>query len=290
MDWVTLTLLCAFTTATSDAITKRYFHLHSDRQMVIVRFGLTALLLTPLMLMHLPASLPPPFWGWLVAIVPFEILAMLLYMRAIRESPLALTLPYLSFTPVFSVLSGFLLLGETLAPRGLCGVLLVVTGAYLLNGQRLRDGSRRDWSAPLRAILRERGSRLMLMVSFLYSLTSAMGKGALQYAPPEFFGAFYLWVLTLVSLGVFYREIAGLPALILRQPKAHFSLALAMAIMVATHFAALEQVEVAYLIAVKRLSLLAGLVYGYFWFREADLIKNLAAGSIMVVGAALIVL
>ena len=67
-----------------------------------------------------------------LSIVPLEILAMLLYIRAIRDYPLSQTLPYLAFTPVFVTVTGYLLLGETLSGRGLLGILLVVAGAWLL--------------------------------------------------------------------------------------------------------------------------------------------------------------
>ena len=58
---------------------------------------------------------------------------MWLYMRAIRESPLSLTLPYLAFTPVFNILTGYIFLGEQVSSAGMAGIVLVVCGAWLLN-------------------------------------------------------------------------------------------------------------------------------------------------------------
>jgi uncharacterized membrane protein len=58
--------------------------------------------------------------------------------------------------------------------------------------------------------------------------------------------------------------------------------------MVYTHFLALKQVEVAYMIAVKRTSLLFGIIYGALFFRETNLGSNLLAGSLMLVGVLLI--
>ena len=69
-------------------------------------------------------SVPPVFWAWIGALVPLEILAMRLYLLAIRDSPLHLTLPYLAFTPVFNVLTGYLVLGESVSSRGLAGLWL----------------------------------------------------------------------------------------------------------------------------------------------------------------------
>jgi uncharacterized membrane protein len=62
-----------------------------------------------------------------------------------------------------------------------------------------------------------------------------------------------------------------------------------MALMVLTHFYAIAQVEVAYMIAVKRTSLLFGMLYGAWLFAETGLVKNLVAGMLMILGIMLIV-
>ena len=63
-----------------------------------------------------------------------------------------------------------------------------------------------------------------------------------------------------------------------------------MAVMVVTHFLAIARVEVAYMIAVKRTSLLFGILYGALLFRERRLGQNMFAGALMVAGVALILL
>jgi hypothetical protein len=132
----------------------------------------------------------------MAASLPLELLAMWLYMQAIRESPLSLTLPYLAFTPVFNTLTGYLILGETVSWTGFSGILLVVLGAWLLNLEAAQNGAGLNLLAPFRAITRERGSRLMLMVAAIYSLTSVTSKGALgRYCIPtrDSSARFILW-------------------------------------------------------------------------------------------------
>ena len=74
-----------------------------------------------------------------------------------------------------------------------------------------------------------------------------------------------------------------------RHPWAHLGVGVFMAGMVVTHFYAIEQIEVAYMVAVKRTSLLFGILYGAWLFNEKGLTKNLAAGLLMVLGVFLIV-
>ena len=289
MDWISLTLLSAFFLATADTLSKRYLSHYRPGELVLVRFGVSGALLLPLVLWQPWPQLSPAFWGWMTASLPLELLAMWLYMRAIRESPLSLTLPYLAFTPVFNTLTGYLLLGETVSLTGFSGILLVVLGAWLLNLDTTPHGGVPNLLAPFRAITRERGSRLMLMVAAIYSLTSVTSKGALLHVNPGFFGPFYFLVLGTASVLVFAsRDVSSWRAMG-KHPWAHLGVGVFMAGMVVTHFYAIVHIEVAYMVAVKRTSLLFGIVYGAWLFGESGLKKNLAAGMLMVLGVFLIV-
>ena len=62
-----------------------------------------------------------------------------------------------------------------------------------------------------------------------------------------------------------------------------------MAFMVVTHFMALAQAGTAYMIAVKRTSVLFGIVLGGWIFKEDRLTQHLGAALLMVLGVALIV-
>lgn len=289
MDWLTLSLICAFSLASADAATKAWLRDYSARELTLVRMGITGLLMAPLLTGLGPVwELPAAFWGWILALIPLELAAMLIYMRAIRDHPLSLTLPYLAFTPVFVILTGFVLLGERVSLAGAGGILLVVAGAWLLNVRHASPGAWRSWSLPLRAILREPGSRMMLAVAFLYSLTSAMGKGAMQYMAPEHFGAFYFVLLGTAAVALLAGPRPRLLRTIWRRPWAVLAVAGLSALMVFTHFLALQQVEVAYMIAVKRTSLLFGILYGALLFKEAGLGAHALAGALMLAGVFLI--
>lgn len=291
MVWFTLSLVCAISMASADAATKHWLGNYSARELVVVRFGYSAMILAPLLLIQPWPELPAPFWGWVVSMVPLEILAMWLYMKAIRDTPLYLTLPYLAFTPVFVTVTGFALLGERISLTGWIGILLVVIGAYLLNAWNSTRAT--AWFAPLRAIAYTPGSWLMLAVALLYSLTSVMGKGALQYVPPLFFAPFYFCLLGLATIVLFSLVSLSSPRprvpVRTRLPQ-QLAVGALMAVMIITHFAAVQRAEVAYMIAVKRTSLLFGILYGAILFKEPYPTRNLFAGALMVGGVLLIAL
>jgi drug/metabolite transporter (DMT)-like permease len=303
MDWFLLALLSAAALASADAGTKAWLGNYSAAEISIVRFSVSGLLLVPL-LIGMPAlsSLPAGFWGWIAAMVPLEIAAMLLYMSAIRDHPLSLTLPYLAFTPVFVLGIAFWLLGERVSSQGAAGVLLVVTGAWLLNVRHARLADVRSWVAPITAIVRAPGSRIMLLVALLYAFTATMGKAVLAYLPPQWFGPFYFLVLGLMmpliwalplSRRTAMNASSAAPALgvrrLFRRPRAVLAVAALQGLMAYTHFLAIARVEVAYMIAVKRTSLLFGICYGAWLFGETGVRSHLAAGALMVAGVAVIV-
>lgn len=290
MSWLALTLICAFALASSDAAAKHWLAARSVWDSLLVRLGLAGLLLLPWLAWQPPPRLPVEFWGWMAVLIPLEIGAMLLYMRAIRDHALSLTLPYMAFTPVFILLLGYVVLGESVSSRGIAGIGLVVLGSWLLNFETVGRLRLHTLLAPFRAVARNPGSRMMLLAAFIYAFTAAGSKAAMQHVGSSGFGALYFVVVGSASLLLVAVARPRAYRIVTEQPAASLLVAGLMALMVVTHFAAIAQVEAAYMIAVKRTSMLFGILYGALLFRERHLGRHLMAGALMVIGVALIAL
>ncbi len=287
MQWFPISLVCAISLAAADALTKKFLPDYKGWELVVIRFCVPALLLLPVTILYPIPALSMELIGWMVLLIPLELTAMLLYMLAIRDSPLYLTLPYLAFTPVLNVLTGYLVLEETVSVNGFAGIILIIAGSYLLN---INNFSKDAWYLPLLAIVRERGSRLMLGAAAIYSLTSVFGKHTMQYATPATFGPFYYTALGMILLLILALTRPSSLKVLTRRPGKHLLIGTLMAIMVTTHFLAIAQVEVAYMIAVKRSSLLFGILFGALLFREQYLVRHFAAGILIVAGVSMIVI
>ncbi|RNC65841.1 MAG: DMT family transporter [Desulfuromonadales bacterium] len=284
--WLPLTLFCAFALATSDALVKRALANHNEFLILWLRL----LFALPLLLVALPFVTVPPltrdfFIASLVAL-PLEALAMVLYVRALKLSPLSLTLPFLALTPVFLLVVPFIILGEQITIAGGAGILLVAAGSYILNLNEREKGL----LAPLRAIRREPGSLCMIGVALIYSVTSTLGKKAVSSSAPLFFSLCYLPALTLlltpVALWGGRRELKTLATGgILRAAVAP---GLLYGMMFLSHMTAVSLTNVAYMIAVKRTSLLMGVLYGHLLFREPGIRHRLPGALLMLAGVALI--
>ena len=128
----------------------------------------------------------------------------------------------------------------------------------------------------------------MLATAALYSVTSVIGKRVLQYMPPIFFGPFYFCLLGICTLAILFPKQPNILGLLWRRPGPHLLVGVMMAVSIITHFLAIQGVEVASMIAVKRTSLLFGIVYGAFLFKEPHLMQHLSAGALMILGVFLI--
>jgi drug/metabolite transporter (DMT)-like permease len=275
----------AFFAAATDALSKQALGRHSPFVIAWVTLAYSAPFLLPFLCFIPIPHLDWTFWATMALLLPLEACALILYMKALQISPLSLTIPFLSFTPAFTVLTSFVLLGEKPEASGIAGICLLVLGAYLLNVQTSGKGILQ----PLRAILLERGSLLMMLVAFIYSITSALGKVAIHHSSPLFMGVFYLPLISLALLPFAVRR--GMRFSTLRSGGPLFLLiGVSQALMALCHFKAMSVILVSYMISVKRSSVLLSVIYGGVLFREAHLKERLAASLLMVLGVALIVL
>ncbi len=282
MSWVFFAFLTAFSLSTADALTKRALASTDDfvvtwvREAYALPFLLVVFLFVPL------PSLDGTFWTTVFLLLPLEITALILYVKAIKLSPLSLTIPFMAFSPVFIILIAFIILGELPDRTGFVGILLIALGAYLLNAGALKEGV----LAPLKAIWRERGSLFMLIVAFIYSITSTLGKVAVQHSDPVFFGVFYPFVLT-ISLTPFIL-LNNRVRYIFSRPMSFSLIGFFTALMIVSHFVAISLTDVAYMISIKRTSLIFSVLYGKFLFGEERIKERLLGSTVMVGGVILI--
>jgi drug/metabolite transporter (DMT)-like permease len=281
--WLLLGLAAACGDSGADVLTKRYFSHLPPYGMALVRLlGGVPFLVAAAWLVS-PPHLSRSFFFIVAAMLPLEITAMLLYMRSLKICHLSLCVPFLAFTPVFLIFTGWLILGEGLNRWGILGTCLVASGSYFLG---LGNGLRGVW-APFKALAREMGARLMLTVAALYSLTAALFKLAILHSDPVFFGVAY--PLTFTGLLLTGYPLSRKPAW---PPLSRSGWWLAAGFCFALSSLSLaggvKLAPITYLVAVKRLSLLMSVALGGMWLRERPILPRLLAATLMCAGVALI--
>ena len=285
--WVLLSLISAFTLATSDALTKKALAKSNEYLVAWFRLLFSLPLLIVLFVFVPVPELDYGFYKAFLLALPLEIIAIVLYIKALRISPLSLTLPFLSLTPVVLILVSYVILGERVSFKGGVGILFITAGSYTLYLHKIRGGI----LEPFRAITKEKGSLCMIIVAIIFSLTSSLGKMAIEHSSPLFFGITYFIAVTICFAPIALKM--GAPELKSFVSERRFRSLLApgffLSLMIASHMIAISLTKVAYMISIKRTSLIMGVIYGYILFKEKNMRERLTGASLMFIGFVMIV-
>ena len=286
MLWVLFALLTAFCESMKDVFSKKslreidvYFMAWS------LRFFALPFLLPLLFFIEIPA-LNHAFYLALLVSGSINVLTTFLYIKAISLSDLSITVPLLTFTPLFLLITSPIIVQEFPGPYGLLGILFIVTGSYTLN---LRERSR-GFLSPLRALINEKGPKLMLAVAFLWSISSNFDKVGVQNSSPFF------WAISstiYISLFLFplmafksQNNVEVLPKKVMSVLPAGFFTAFTIIF----QMNAIDLALVPYVISIKRTSVIMSVFFGYLFFKEKDLKQRLTGSILMIIGLLLITL
>jgi len=281
MQWIIYALLCALFSSLTDFFTKKFGDNAGTLENAFCQnFFALPLLWGAALIEGVPAvnsSLPV-----IIALsIPIEVVALLMYIKSVKISPLSKTVPLLAFTPAFLLIVAPLMFGEKTPLHGIIGVGVIIAGNYIIN-INWRGGV----FAPFSAVIREKGSMMMLCVALLYSVTSSFGKMGVLASSALFFAAVYYSVLSLVFL---------ILILVKRRTGRLFNRKLAVvgltsALSLMFHMTALKMTYVSYMISVKRTSIVFAIVLGFIFFKEKDVVRKVAGGAIVLCGIVMLAL
>jgi drug/metabolite transporter (DMT)-like permease len=213
-------------------------------------------------------------------------MAMLYYIRALKVSDLSISVPFLAFTPVLLIPTGYLFLHEMPNLRQALGVVIVVCGAVSMNKEAFRDGL----LGPVKAILTDRGSRSMLMVAVIFSVTNPIDKMIVLMSDPVTAAFGYgLTTVLFYSALMWVRGRGTGPSL---RSSAGW-IVMAGVLYAATQllqFTSHRYIDVVLTITIKRTGIVLSVLAGWLIFRERHIEDRLAAAFAMVCGAVLIYL
>ncbi len=284
MLWIVPAVLAALFASLQDVFSKKGLK-DIDEYIVswALRFFALPFLLPLLLFIEIP-QLGPLFWTALLVNGLLIVVATILYMKAIKHSDLSLTIPMITFTPLFLLITSPLLIGEFPAFSGVIGVFLIVLGSYVLNIKERHNG----FLAPFRALLKEKGPKLMLAVAFIYSITSNFDKIGIQNSSPIFWTIAVNIFIMLAMLPIMICKSKGCLRQIPMNYKALLPIGLFSAMALAAQMTAINLTLVAYVISVKRTGIIFGVLFGHFIFKEKGVKERLLGAAIMVLGVVLI--
>lgn len=280
MLWFVFAFLAAIAEATKDFVSKKTMKTTNPyaAAWALLTFTLPFLLLG-LLVTGIP-TIGPLYLVAVLANAIVYILAVLLYMKAINASDLSLTLPMIAFTPAFMLLMGPIILNELPNEIGIFGVLTVVIGAYILKLKDVKKGTLQ----PFISLAKEKGPLYMLIVALLFSFTSTTAKLAVNESSPIFamVGIYFFAMLLFTAYCIFAKKISEKD--ITKNWKGLLGIGLFMAISELGLVYAYTLTLAVFAIAVKRLSIIIGSLYGFKFFKEKDIAIRLIGSAIMIIG------
>ncbi|MCA1993399.1 MAG: DMT family transporter [Coleofasciculus sp. S288] len=286
MSWFLLAFSTAFFESIRDVFNKKAL---KDINEYVVAWSLmffSFLFLSPVLLFIEIPTLESKFWIALLSGGFLNTIAHLALIKALKISDLSKVAPITTFTPLFILITSPFMIGEFPNSVGLMGIGLIVVGCYVLNLKERQKG----YLAPLRSLFAETGSRLALLVAFLWSISSNFDKIGVQNSSPLFWVISLFLCMSLMMLPLVLASPRINQQQIIRGLKDLVLIGIFNAITVAIQMTAITLTLVAYVIAVKRTSALFSVGFGYFIFQEKEVKERLAGAAIMVLGVVLITL
>ena len=229
----------------------------------------------------------PLFLLYLVLDVGLITLVMWLYFRALQVSPLSLCVPFLAFTPVFLLGTGFVMLHELPAPIKIVGVVLIVVGSLVMHRKLWSQG----WLAPVKAVIREKGSRYMLLVSLIFSITNPLDKKLVVMS--DVFTESVCYGLGLCLSFYFLGRVLGggdFRGALRNNVKWIVLAGVLDAVSLLMQLASYTYIDVVIAVSIKRAGIILSVFSGWLFFRERGITDKVIAASVMFAGVLILYL
>ena len=306
MLWVFLAVIGAISNAAYYVIIKNHITDRDPRILTALGFLISGVLLLVISAARGFPAIGPAYYGAVVISGILNIIGLCLIFRAMESSDLSLSMPMLSFTPVFLIGTSYLILHEVPSAAGVAGICIIVSGSYVLN----ISAGHGHFLDPVKSMIQNRGSWYMLIVAFLFAASINYDKIAMLNSDPVFGMAFTLLIISgaFAVIVVISQKSAGRcplppaerdPARCGQLTDPVFSLRPYLVPVILTGiFISAECVSInyaytlqiaPYVIAIKRLSIIFMVLYGTIFCSENE-IRTRLLGSVLMVGGAVIIL
>ncbi|MBU8893276.1 MAG: EamA family transporter [Bacteroidales bacterium] len=286
MSWIFFAVLTAVFRSLTDVAGK--FGLKKIDEYIVawaLNFFALPLLIPVLFFIEIP-DITPGFWLAILVSGTLNIATAILYLKAIKLADLSLITPLSTFTPLFLLITSPVIVGEFPGIFGLIGIFLIVFGSYILNIKEKKNGL----LAPFKALIGNKGAQLMLLVAFIWSITSNFDKIGLQNSSPVFYGiAVNIFITIGITPLVFFKSKKNIKQ-IPKNLKSLIPVGIFHGLMIIFHMIALSMTLVAYLISIKRTSAIISVLFGVVIFKEKGLKERILGAIIMIIGVLCITL
>jgi drug/metabolite transporter (DMT)-like permease len=227
----------------------------------------------------------PAFWALLPVCVALGAASTLLYYSALSRSDLSLVAPLGTTTVLWAALFAAVLLGQVPRPVVLVGALAIVLGGYVLGTST--SGAPGSVLAPLLALARDRGARLMLAACLLSGLNALVDRLGVHASSAPLWAASVITGWLLIFLPRLHHR--GRMGALTQLPWRWVALVGGVAATGSVAYAwSVAHLDVAVAVALKQTSILLSVLLGSALLGEGRLVLRLSGATLVALGAALV--
>ena len=283
MIGVILSVVAGFFDSIFYAVLKKLSNIDIYTKIVLLNITTVPFLALGFIFFDIPKTTPMFYLVIFINIIIF-FLAQMLMIKSLEMSNLSISIPMLSFTPIFLLLTSYLMLNEFPTLAGLLGVLLVVLGSYVLNIHEANQG----YLEPIKSLFRNKGIFYMVIVAFLYSLCANLGKIGVNLSNAAYYMFIFYLIYSILLFIIFFKNIKS-HVTVLRKNLNYFALAgFSTAASEIFLGIAYKYSIVPYIISLKRTSILFAVLIGIFLFKEKSIKQAVIGSAIMFIGVLII--
>ncbi len=143
----------------------------------------------------------PSFWQFFAITAALNVAFVVWENKSLQLEDASVVAPILGITPVFVILTSWLILKEVPTAWGLVGILLTVLGVYLLALKRSDMGSLKSFVKPWIRLGQSKGARFALLVAVLGSISLNFDKLVVLHSTPTLRGALVFFVVAIAVWG-----------------------------------------------------------------------------------------
>lgn len=242
----------------------------------------------------------PSRFLWVISITALlEMITMFFQYKALEIADLSYLMPYFSLTAVLVVIPSFFLLGELPTLIGFLGIILIVSGAIIMNYRNKKLQTETDEQNKKR-MANKKG-----LIYFLISLVTAFFiPVTLKISIKESSVIFTSFIMSLLVSAFFltlifiFRERNKVKEIFVLKAKSNrlfLLIVILVGLLTAIEFGTMNKAfslaDVSYVMAIKRTMPFFTFLIGYFYFKEkANIGRKIFATTTMVLGAILVII
>lgn len=275
-------LILSFANAVASGLQNAYFKKRSVQiNPVLMAWSVlvvSSLFFSPVFLFGIP-HLGDKFWIAVFWRLIFDSIAFTLYIKGVQMAPLSLTVPMLSLTTLFTIITQFYINHLLPTPLGILGVILIAVGIYILHF----DHDTKHILSPFQAIFREKGVFLVTIAALLWSLVVAFQKLGVDNSNPYFYTAFFqlFWAICFTPVAFLADRKGFLRLFSLKMIKKVSPAGIFDAVQVFPQYIAYSLALPVYVNAIGNTQILFSSFFGWLFYKEK--LKNHVLPTIIIV-------